>query len=248
MGLLRYALIASFAGSFAMTGVAAAASTNLVQNGSFEGADGLSDWSIGGTAGDGYVPVAIGYNQSSEYPTGAQGEAVPTDDAMSASPDGPGLQGAYFVSDQATDLSLYQYVYLTPGSYDIGFDTYDTYNGFDQPGDATLTAEIAGVQLASYQLSSVQPGIWSTHSGEADILTAGDYLVTFTFNTPGSPENAKDVVIDQAYVLASPTGGGVPISAAPEASVWALMVAGVGLIGAALRLGRRREARVAASA
>ena len=223
------------------------ASTNLVLNGSFEdvgngtfsGSNGVADWTMGGSVGDGYYPVAIQYNQVSGYPTGAQGESVPTDDAASLSPDGPGKYGVYFVSDQAHNVSINQYVHLTPGSYDIGFDSYFTNNGFAQPGDATLTADIAGVGLANIDLASVVPGVWTTHQGEADILTAGNYLVSFTFNTPDSPEFAKDVVIDQAYVLASSTGGGVPISAAPEPATWLLMFAGIGGIGLMLRRGKR---------
>ena len=184
---------------------------NLVVNGSFEGPDGLAGWSIGGTASDGYLPVAIQYNQSSQYPTGAQGESVPTDNAPSASPDGPGSKGVYFVSDHANNLSVSQNIYLTPGTYKIGFDTYDTFNGAVQPNDAQLTAEIAGVQLANYALSSVAPGVWATHSGLASISVAGYYPVSFVFNTTMFP--AKDVVIDQAYVIDSsgdgdPGGGG----------------------------------------
>jgi autotransporter-associated beta strand protein len=191
--------------ALAMTVANAASAQNLVTNGSFEGTNGLAGWTIGGTAGDGLVPVAIQYNQASEYPTGAQGEAVPTDNAASASPDPAGQKGVYFVSDQANNLSVYQNVYLTPGSYQIGFDTYDTYNGAVQPNDATLTADIAGVQLANYNLSSVAAGIWTTHSGTALITTAGYYPVAFIFNTTVFP--AKDVVIDRAYVIGVASGG-----------------------------------------
>ena len=221
----------------------AAAATNLINNGSFESAGngtfgspaGVADWSTSGTAGDSYYPVAIQYNQASGYPTGAQGESVPTDNASSLSPDGAGSYGVYFVSDQATNLTISQEVYLTPGSYDIGFDSYFTLNGFMQPGDAVFTADIAGVKLADIDLASVVPGAWTTHEGEADILTAGNYLVSFTFNTPDAPENAKDVVIDQAYIVGSNDGGGIPISAAPEPSTWFLMMAGLAAIGLGFR-------------
>lgn len=221
----------------------ASASTNKVLNGSFEsvgngtfsGIGGVDDWSMSGTVGDGYYPVDIAYDQASGYPTGAQGEAVPIDNAVSLSPDSAGNYGVYFVSDQAKNISIYQDIYLTPGSYDIGFDSYFTYNGYAEPGDANLTAEIAGVQLADIDLASVVPGVWTTHQGEADILSAGNYLVSFTFNTPESPEDAKDVVIDRAYVLASSTGGGTPISASPEPFTWVLMMVGIGGIGLMLR-------------
>ncbi len=227
---------------------AGAGPVNLVMNGSFEGPTGVTPagWKVGGTAYDNAFPVAIAYNQTASYPFGAQGEAVPTDNANSLSPNAAGSNGVYFVSDEAKNLSLYQYVYLKPGSYDIGFDSYDTYNGSVQPHDATLTAEIAGVQLANFSASSVSPGSWSSHAGEAQIQTAGEYLVSFVFNTPDTPANpdprnpngeynAKDIVIDRAYVFSTSNGGGTPIpSATPEPASVALLA--VGLMGmAALR-------------
>jgi PEP-CTERM motif len=249
----NYAIPCALIATLVMAGSASAA--NLVVNGSFEGATGVppSGWSIGGTVSDGADPVAIQYNQSSNYPTGAQGEAVPTDDAMSLSPDPAGLNGVYFVSDEAKKLSLFQIVHLTPGSYEIGFDSYDTFNGSIQPHDATLTANIAGVQLANFDLASVNPGIWNSFSGVAKISTAGDYLVSFTFNTPDTPSNpdpanpggefnAKDVVIDRAYVISDAAGGGVSVPAAvPEPASWVLMISGFSLIGCLLR---RRASRV----
>ena len=202
-------LLASTALAGAFSQATSAQSTNFVTNGSFEGTNGLTGWQIGGTAGDGLLPVAIAYNQSSQYPTGAQGEAVPPDNASSISPDVAGSNAVYFVSDHANNLSVSQVVYLKPGTYQIGFDTYDTYNGQAEANDANLTALIAGVQLANYNLSSVAPGIWSTHSGEALIQVAGNYLVSFAFNTDTFP--AKDVLIDKVYVVGVDGGGGIPI-------------------------------------
>jgi hypothetical protein len=231
------------------------AATNLVVNGSFEGATGgtPTGWSLGGAAVDGANPVAIQYNQMSNYPTGAQDEAVPTDNAASLSPDEAGQNGVYFVTDEAQNLSLYQSVYLTPGSYDIGFDSYDTFNGAQQPHDATFTADIAGVQLANFDLASVAPGAWMSYSGVAKITRAGNYLVSFTFNTPDTPANpdpanpggeynAKDVVIDRAYVIGAANGGGVPIpsAAVPEPATWAMMALGFAGLGF---LGGRRSRR-----
>jgi hypothetical protein len=251
----NYAIPFALVGALVMAGSAPAA--NLVANGSFEGATGVppSGWSIGGTVSDGAEPVAIKYGQSSEFPFGAQGEVVPTDNAMSLSPNPAGSDGVYFVSDEAKNLSLFQVVQLTPGSYEIGFDSYDTFNGAMQPHDATLTADIAGVELANFDLASVDPGVWESHSGVAKITTAGDYLVSFTFNTPDTPAdpdpanpggefNAKDVVIDRAYVIADAAGGGVSIpgAAVPEPSTWVMMISGFSLVG---YLMRRRVSGVA---
>jgi PEP-CTERM motif-containing protein len=255
-GVRKYAIPCAFIGTLVMAGSASAA-TNLIVNGSFEGATGATPtgWSLGGTATDGLEPVTIQYNQVSEYPLGAQGEAVPTDNAASLSPDAPGQNAVYFVSDEAKNLSLFQVVYLTPGSYEIGFDSYDTFNGDQQPHDATLTANIAGVQLANFDLASVTPQVWNAYSGVAKITAAGNYLVSFTFNTPDTPANpdpanpggeynAKDVVIDRAYLISDAAGGGVTIPApVPEPASWMLMVSGFGLVG---YLARRRVSGVAA--
>ena len=226
---------------------------NLVVNGSFEpqtpGGSGLAGWSIGCKSTDTPMPlppVAIAYGQNSRYPTGAQGEAVPVDNATSADPDAAGDYGVYFVADHADNLSVYQEVYLNPGSYDIGFDSYDTYNGAQEPYDANLKAQIAGVTLADFNLSTVQPGSWSTHTGEAKVTVAGEYAVAFVFNTAIFP--AKDVVIDRVYVVPDSNGAGdlVPPRffpfGVPEPASWALMIMGLGFVGQALRRARRRAA------
>jgi hypothetical protein len=251
----NYAIPYALIGTIIMAGSASAA-TDLVVNGSFEGATGVppTGWSLGGTVSDGAKPVTIQYNQASEYPFGAQGEAVPTDNAVPLSPDAAGANGVYFVTDEAKNLSLFQVVHLTPGSYDIGFDSYDTFNGAMQPHDATLTANIAGVELANFDLASVDPGVWDSHSGVAKITTAGDYHVSFTFNTPDTPAdpdpanpggeyNAKDVVIDRAYVISDAAGGGVtiPSAAAPEPATWVMMISGFCLVAGLMR---RRTVRV----
>ena len=255
MKLSRTLSVATFmaAATTCVTGSPATAATvNLVQNGSFEGTTGTAPagWLVGGLAADGYEPVTIAYNQTGSYPFGAQGESVPTDNATSPGPDKAGSNGVYFVSDEAKQLSLYQTVYLNPGSYQIGFDSYDTYNGSVQHHDATLTADIAGVQLADFKLSSVDPGSWTSHVGEARITTAGNYLVSFVFDTPDYPDNpfpvgskdqynAKDVVIDRAFVIETLGGGGTtipsPVPLPASAPMFAAAVLALGTAGLAAK-------------
>jgi hypothetical protein len=72
--------------------------------------------------------------------------------------------------------------------------------------------------------------------------------VSFTFNTPDTPANpnpanpngeynAKDVVIDRAYVISDAAGGGVSIpgAAVPEPSTWVMMISGFSLVGFLMR-------------
>jgi hypothetical protein len=157
---------------------------------------------------DRLVQSRIAYGQASAYPTGAQNEVVPADDAVSESPDAAGDYGVYFVSDHADNLSVYQVIHLDPGSYDIGFDSYDTYNGAVQTCDANLTARIANVTLADFNRSSVQPGQWSAHTGEAKITTAGDYLVSFVFDTDQFPA--------RTWSSTGCSSWGTPMAAAPS--------------------------------
>lgn len=225
---MRFATLAATAllGAGVLLAVPASAA-NLVVNGSFE--DGLNGWTIGGTAGQNYTPAAITYGAAVPYPNGAFGEAVPANNAPTNSPDAVGTHAAYFVDDFATNQSLSQTVALAAGIYQIGFSAYAPANGYANIYDATFSGIVASVQLASYAVSNGPVTTWQTFAGAAN-LTGGNYLVEFVFNTAGYP--AKDVVIDQVYIIA----GNPPIGV-PEPATLALF--GAGLLG--LGLVRRRR-------
>jgi hypothetical protein len=210
----------------------ALAATNLVTNGSFE--DGLTGWTIGGVDTDSPVrpPAAIFYGAAQAYPNGAFGEAVPVNNAPTASPDAAGARAAYFVSDFAFNQSLSQAIFLGAGNYQIGFSAYAPNNGFNNVGEAFFSGTIGGVTLANYAVSSGPRTTWQTFSGNLTIVSPGTYSVDFVFNTQFRP--SKDVVIDQVFVIASDTGG-PQIPAVPEPATWAMLIAGFGLVGAAMR-------------
>jgi hypothetical protein len=233
---MRQALLAA-AATLLLTAPASAA-VNLVSNGSFE--SGLAGWTIGGDAGagkrgGGLAPVAIFYGAAQAYPNGAFGEAVPVNNAFTNSPDLPGARAAYFVTDHATNQSLTQSVWLTAGTYQIGFSVYAPRNGYGNAVEAFFSGTIAGETLANYAVSTGPATTWQTYKGAKNILSDGFYDVSFVFNTAGFP--AKDVVIDQVYIIAGNPGG------VPEPATWAMMILGFGLVGAASR--RRRTSVLA---
>jgi len=216
ISLFALALAAGFA--------APAGAANLVTNGSFEA--GLSGWSIGGVDLQGFPPAAITYGAAAPYPTGAFGEAVPANNAPSNSPDAVGGHAAYFVSDFAVNQSLSQTVFLNPGIYQIGFSAYAPANGYANAVEATFSGTIAGIVLADYAVSAGPVTTWQTFTGATNIVTAGNYLVEFVFNTNGFP--AKDVVIDQVYIIAGNPLIGVPAPAA--IGLFGLALAGLGFV------------------
>jgi len=209
---------------------AQAAPVNLVTNGSFE--NGLTGWTETGT-NTGFPVAAIFYNSATGYPIGAFGEAVPPNNALTNSPDAAGERAAYFVDDNAVNQTLSQTVTLAAGIYQIGFSAYLPLNGFVNFFGATFSGVIVDMMVANFSIGAGPAGTWRTFAGAANIATAGDYLVSFVFNSLGNP--AKDVVIDQVYVIAGnpPPPVGVPGPAS-------LALFGIGLLGLAAT--RRRSA------
>jgi hypothetical protein len=224
--MLRKILVVAVA-SLMLGGVAIAAPINLLTNGSFE--SGLTGWSTSGTQLS-FPPAAVVTNGTTPC---CFGEAVPADTVVGGSPDAAGTHGVYFVDDLANQV-LSQSIFLSAGSYEIGFDAYAPFNGFSNAGDALFNGTIAGVELANYSVHAQNnPGTWVHFSGIANVLAAGSYSVAFTYKTFGGA--SADVVIDRAYIAESTEGGGTPIGI-PEPLSVALF--GFGLV--AMRAVRRR--------
>lgn len=130
----------------------------------------------------------------------------------------------------ASHETLIQGVFLTAGQYTIGFSAYMPRNGFNNSGNATFNAKIAGVNLASFDVDGNLPQVWRHFAGVANIATDGFYTTEFTYDSGPAP--AGDFIIGRAYIVAG--------NAIPEPGTWALMIGGFGGAGAMLRRNRRQ--------
>ncbi len=214
-----------------------AAQATIVTNGNFATGD-LTGWTVNNGGGSNPIVVIATDNVARGYPAGAYNEAIPPDTLTGGDPTLlGGAYGVYFVDDIAHQ-TLSQTVALAVGSYAIGFDVYVPYNGFNNPKDASFTGSIAGVELASFDVHSSAAGQWKEYSGIVNVLSAGNYLVTFDFTPGGYP--AGDVVVDRAFIVGSDTPGTTDIGV-PEPLTLSLF--GAGLIGAASL--RRRKTKSA---
>jgi hypothetical protein len=199
----------------------AASAQNLLLNGSFENATAFANWTV---AGGGVYPPALG-----TYGTNfAFGEVIPTDSIVGGSPDAAGTKGVYLVDDVATQ-TISQSFSLGVGSFRAGFDYYIPANGALNTNNSFLTTTITGpsgtVFTSTLGLGSPVT-TWTNVASTFAVGIAGTYTYTFTF-TPGGVQ-ARDVVLDRAFV-----------TAVPEPETYGLMLAGLAVVSF---VARRRSA------
>lgn len=196
-----------------------ASAQNLLINGSFE--SGLTGWTVTQS------PSTIFPISTVTYGTlpGAFGEIVPADNnPINQSPDAVGTRAAYFVDDNAVQSLSQSFTVTTGGLYNIGLSIYLPANGFSNAGEATITLVTPnGTEVAP--LSTLAPSVWFG-GNVIRTLTPGNYTYSVQLATTGGV--SKDLLIDRAYV-----------AAVPEPTTYAMLLAGLGVMG--LVAARRRR-------
>jgi hypothetical protein len=215
----------------AATGVAQAGPINLLQNGSFESNStnnsgptpvySFTGWTVGGNlgTGPGYGPEVFTTDGTT---AGRYGDVVVSDNATGPLlVNGGGSSAVYFVDDAAVQ-TLTQTVFLAVGSYEVGFDAYLLPSGSNNRNDATLSATIAGVTITSTDVNGLTPGQWVHFADNVIVTSAGDYTYSFVYDSGLAP--AKDVLVDQAYIITTDSGGGTVV---PEPASFGVLAAGL---------------------
>ncbi len=222
--------------------------TNYVTNGSFENFTGngggaiFNNWALtkGGSTG-----VALAYTDNT---TSNQfgSEKIISDNAASPYPnaDKSSGHGAYFYDDSGVD-KLSQSFNLAVGTYEAGFDFYINTPGATNAHGFTFNSVVAGISVLSMVIpdgalsgtgNSVK-ATWIHVAANFTIVTAGTYTYDFTFQ--GNGATAKDVTVDNVYVLSPSTIGG-PGTTIPEPASFGLLAAGLAAMLVARQAGMRR--------
>lgn len=142
------------------------------------------------------------------------------------------FQNYYFLIDSST----------APSSFDVNSFSYDV-------------TDFGTTTFGSYDvLDSVAFYTEANAGGFSNIFTTTFEDGPQAFNGPTSAPTFHNTTY--SYDTDQPNGGETlqitdvsapPVSAAPEPGVWTLIIVGIGLMGAALRLGRRRENSLSAA-
>lgn len=207
--------------------------TNFVTNGSF--ANNFTGWTV--STGSGAVNPGSGPQiiTTDGVTKGPYGDVIVSDNAISPYPnaDKGGSTAVYFVDDVATE-SLTQMITLAAGTYEVGFDLYETPSGAGNTYDSFFSATVANVTILASEVGKFTAGVWQHFAGNVTVSSSGTYAVKFLFQGGAAP--AKDLVVDDVYVLNPSTlpGKGVVV---PEPAGLGVLLAGL----AALGLVRRRR-------
>jgi hypothetical protein len=257
-GTLRKALIAS-AATAALLCAGAASAANLVTNGSFttnggNGQLGLTPIPPGTTVAGWSVPSANTFNSYTfVFNAGGGGSSGTTADnggangqygnvqlwgpgnggganGLTLSPDG----GAFLASDgpfQPGAITQKITGLVTGQQYNLFFDYAAAQQaGFDGPTTSGWNVSIGGTPIDSVSKSILDKG-FSGWFGSQVAFTASGPSEVLSFMATGLPSSSVP-----PFALLD----GVSITPVPEPATWALMLVGVGALGAGLRM-RRRE-------
>jgi len=132
------------------------------------------------------------------------------------------------VNANAFDASFQTVNGLTVGAqYNLSW----LYGGRDSGGPDFLDVSFGGQYLVT---NSGSIGVWSPNSYVVTATATSETLVFASWTTSGAPSYGNEIT-------------NVSLTAVPEPATWAMMLVGVGALGAALRHSRRRTVQAASA-
>jgi len=193
-----------------------------------------------GVPRSGTQTFGLGITEVDNAPVALYNATIP---GLAADPYG---YGGNFEALQPGGTAIFEFNGTGVKSFSAYLGSIDQYNYIDILGAGNAVIDqISGSQLLLNHYGNQSAAI-TNRRVFIDGLPTG--ATGIEFSTTGIAFEFDDIAVSDTAAMPTPPSGAVQFAAVPEPATWGMMLLGVGMIGAGMRLARRKNAAALATA